>query len=386
MTVRVVIAPDSFKGSLSASDAAAAVALGLRSVIDDIDIIPFPMADGGEGTLAMIASHEGVAPSFMAVPGADGAGVRAPYCLIRRDERDCAVIESASIVGMAQSRAQPLLDRSTRGIGRMLRNLLEQGLRSFVLALGGSATNDGGAGLLAELGVAFVDAAGRGLEPTPRGLLQCARVDFAQLDPLIAEVDMLALADVDNPLAGAGGATRTFGPQKGLAPADVALLDAAIMRYGALCDAARGVEVSGRAGSGAAGGLGFAVALLGRTVAPGAAWLAERYRLAEAIASADWVITGEGRSDAQTLRGKAPSHVAQLAAASGVPVSLLSGSVDANVWPELSRMFYDYRALARGPDDTSAISEAASRLAGVAAEWAAIREQEKSSPGIPRRT
>lgn len=384
--MRVVIAPDSFKGSLSASEAADAIELGLRSVIEDVDITRFPMADGGEGSLAMIASHEGVAPFFKAVPGADGTAIRAPYCVIRRDERACVVIESASIIAMAQSRALPLLDRSTRGIGCMLRYLLDRQVRSFVLALGGSATNDGGAGLLAELGVAFSDAEGRSLAPTPRGLLRCARVDFAQLDTRIAQVSMLALADVDNPLTGEAGATRSFGPQKGLAPADVAPLDAALARYGALCEAARGIEVSNQAGSGAAGGLGFAIALLGSAVVPGAAWLAGRYRLAEAIAGADWVITGEGRSDAQTLHGKAPFQVAQLAGAAGVPVSLLSGSVDANVWPELSRLFYEYRALARWPGDTTAISEAAARLAGVAAEWAALRKREKWRPEIPRRT
>lgn len=371
--MRIVVAPDSFKGSLTSSEAAAAIAHGIRQVIGDADVIEFPIADGGEGTLAMIASHERVAIEYLTVPGADDAQIRAPYCVIELDGRTCVVIESAAIVGLAQARSRAILDRSTRGIGRLIAQLLEQDIRSFVLALGGSATNDGGAGTLAELGVGLFDAELRSVEPTPRGLLRLQHVSFAALNARIAEAKLLALADVDNPLAGPHGASRTFGPQKGLQGADIERVDAALAHFGELCAAARGHDWSQQAGSGAAGGLGFAIRVLGGDIAPGAAWLARRYQLAEQIANADWVITGEGRSDAQTLRGKAPLCVAQLARQARVPVSLISGTVDTSAWPQLGALFSDYMALASAAGDTAAMREAAQRLQRAAAAWARLR-------------
>lgn len=261
-----------------------------------------------------------------------------------------------------------------------MRLLLDQGLRSFVLALGGSATNDGGAGLLAELGADFFDSGGHRVAATARGLLHCAQVDFSNFDTRLADSNILALADVDNPLAGPSGASKTFGPQKGLANADTERVDAALARFGELCDAACGENLHNRPGSGAAGGLGYAVLLLGGKLVPGAVWLAQRYRLAEMIEGADWVITGEGRTDAQTLHGKAPLCVAEIARAAQVPVSLLSGRVDAGAWPQLSRLFHDYQALAESADDAAAMQEAAQRLERAAAVWAKIRKQEKSNP------
>lgn len=382
--MRVVIAPDSFKGSLSASEAAEAIELGLRRVMEDADIVRFAMADGGEGTLAMIASHDGVMARYINVPGADGREVRVPYCLVNLNGRACAVVESATIVGMQQGRACSVLDRSTRGIGRSLSRLLDQDLRSFVFALGASATNDGGAGLLAELGADFRDIQGRVIEPTPRGLIDCVRADLSGLDPRVAESTLLGLADVDSPLAGPNGATRIFGPQKGLKAHELELVDTALSRFGQLCDAARGTSFRSEPGSGAAGGLGFALRLLGGELVSGGAWLTQRYRLADVIAGADWVITGEGRSDAQTLHGKAPLQVAQLARDAGVRVSLISGTVDPDAWPQLGQIFHDYVALSQTADDTAALQEAAVRLERAAADWAMLRKQEKWSRDTPR--
>lgn len=376
---KVIIAADSFKGSLSAFDATAAIARGILRVDPDIYTIQFPIADGGEGTLAIIAARESAELSYFAVPGADGATLRAPYCVIKIEGRDCAVIESATIVGMIQASSRGVLDRSTRGIGCLIKHLLDRGIRHFVLALGGSATNDGGAGMLAELGARFVDASNTNVEPTPRGLLCLARVELRSLDPRLAETRMIALADVNNPLAGPLGATRTFGPQKGLPADDVERVDQALAHVGALGDAALAQPFSQQAGSGAAGGLGYAVRILGGSVEPGAAWLGQRYDLAGQIANADWVITGEGRSDAQTLHGKAPLYVATVARAARVPVSLISGRVDASAWPDLSRLFIDYRALASHAGDVRAIEEAALRLENAAAELARLRVRGKSN-------
>ena len=364
--MRYVVAPDSFKGSLSARDAAAAIARGIRQAHSNADIIEFPLADGGEGTLDLIAAHEACECALMSVPGADGKLLDARYGLIDAPQGTTAVIETAAVVGASQRWAQGVLARSTVGIGTLIRALQARGIERFIVALGGSATNDAGAGMLSALGAKFLDAGGQILEPGPAALQALDRVDLSQLR---RPHSLLGLADVDNELLGPSGATHMFGPQKGLALADVPAVDATLARYARLCDNALNVAAHSLPGSGAAGGLGYAVALLGGELISGADWLLERYHFDALVSGADWLITGEGKSDAQTLRGKGPWRVASLAKRSGVRTLLLCGALDMAAWPGLNAQFDEVHAIGiEGEADS--MREAAKRLENAAMRWA----------------
>jgi glycerate kinase len=234
-------------------------------------------------------------------------------------------------------------------VGELVVALLDQGVRRFMIGLGGSSTNDGGSGLLAALGVALLDEDGRALPATPRALTRLTRVDAALLDPRLAQSVLRIMSDVNNPLTGALGATAVFGLQKGVAPGDVAALDATLGRLAALAEPAVGRRVAQQPGAGAAGGLGFALQLVGGTFASGAEVVAGLIGLDAALAGADWAITGEGRSDRQTLLAKAPFVVARHAAAHAVPVTLISGAVDAAALADLAVHFAGCFALPNGP-------------------------------------
>lgn len=325
---RIVLAPDSFKGALSASEVVAAMAGGLRRVWPDANLCLMPMADGGEGTLEAILSIPGGTRHTLRVTGAQQCLVEADFGLIERDGKATAVLEAAQVVGLGQCAAVPVEDRSTTGLGELLRHCLDLGVYRFLVGLGGTGTNDAGAGVLTALGARLLAADGRALAPTPTGLAELDRVDFAGLDARLACAEILLLSDVQNPLCGVQGATAIFGPQKGVQPLDIAGIDGRIRHFAELCDAWRGEAVSLRAGAGAAGGLGYAFQLLGARHQSGAEVVADWLGLDAALADADWVITGEGRSDAQTLLGKAPWVVAQHARRAGVRVSLLSGAIE----------------------------------------------------------
>ena len=364
--MRCVVAPDSFKGSLSASDAARAIARGIRRAWRNAEIIEFPLADGGEGTLDLIAAREVCEIATLSVPGADGRKLDARYGLLELEHRRTAVIESAAIIGATSQWSKPVLERSTYGIGVLMRALQARGVEQFVVALGGTATNDGGAGMLAALGAKFFNAAGRVLAPVPAQLADLERVDFSEL---VRPAGLLGLADVDNPLTGAHGATRTFGPQKGVAAEDVAAVETTFVRYAAICDRALNTTASSLPSSGAAGGLGYAIALLGGELVNGADWLLERYDFKALLAGADWLITGEGCSDAQTLHGKGPWRLAAWAKRAGVRSVLISGALDVAAWPALNAQFEAGYALGVAGDPT-AMREAASRLEETAMRWA----------------
>jgi glycerate kinase len=351
--MRVVVAPDSFKGSLTAPEVCAAIARGLERAMPDLVVLARPMADGGEGTLDAVLTAVGSAGrrERARVPGAGGHQTEASYGLVSQSEGLTAVIEVAQVVGITDAVAMQVdvAARTTRGLGELVGMLLDAGVRRFMIGLGGSSTNDGGSGLLQSLGVAFLDAAGAPVAPTPAGLVQLARVDAAKLDPRLAACAIRIMSDVNNPLCGPSGATAVFGPQKGVQPADVAHVDATLARYAALTEAALGHDAATRPGAGAAGGLGFALQAIGGTMQSGAEVVAELIGLDAAIAGADWVITGEGRSERQTLLAKAPFVVAQHAAARGVPVTLLSGAVDATSLPLLGPHFAGCFGLPDGP-------------------------------------
>ncbi|WP_423392538.1 glycerate kinase [Burkholderia sp. LMG 21824] len=368
----VVIAPDSFKGSLSAEQVADAIATGIRRARPDAVVRRCPMADGGEGTLdAMLAG--GGTRRALRVAGASLAARDAAVGVI--DART-AIVETAEIVGITDpvGMSVPVDARSTRGMGEAIRTLLDEGVRRFFVALGGSSTNDAGAGLLAGLGLQCFDAGGQPVEPVPSRLADIARIDASGLDPRLKETEFIGMSDVDNPLTGAHGATAVFGPQKGVTPEQVATLDAALARFADLLEAALDHRSRDLPGAGAAGGLGFALHMLGARFEAGAEVVARQVGLDAALAGADWLITGEGRSDVQTLHGKAPFIACRHAQAAGVPASLLSGAIDPAALPRLSEHFSGCFSPAPGPITLDvAIRDAASLLANEAEQLTRLK-------------
>jgi glycerate kinase len=351
--VRIVVAADSFKGSLSAPDVCAALGRGLARAMPAIDLRLRPMADGGEGTLDAILAAIGEAAQRKTadVRGAGGAVVTAAYGLVPHPDGLTAVIEVAQVVGITDEKAMAMVidDRSTRGVGDLIKALLDAGMRRFMIGLGGSSTNDGGSGLLEALGLALSDSDGHAISPTPNGMASLARVDASALDSRLAACEITIMSDVNNPLTGAMGATAIFGPQKGVRPDDVERFDAILGHFATLAENALGRRVAASPGAGAAGGLGFALALLGGAFSSGAEVVAELVGLDAALADADWAITGEGRSDRQTLLAKAPFVVAQHAAARNVPVTLVSGAIDPAALADLGRHFAGCFGLPHGP-------------------------------------
>ena len=376
--MNIVIAPDSFKGSLTALEAAQAMAAGVRRVFPEGNLRLVPLADGGEGTLDALLYSVGGERRTASVSGADGRPVSAAWGVLSSGPRREAVIESAQVVGFAQAGQSRVAHRSSRGVGELLRLVLEAGFARILVGLGGTSTNDGGAGFLAALGVRLLDYAGQPVDPTPEGLGRLGRVDFSNLDARLADAHLIALTDVDNPLTGPQGATAVFGPQKGVEAHQVAEFDARLAHFAALCDAWAGRAVSRLPGAGAAGGLGYALLLIGAQRMPGARLVCERVGLADAVRKADWVLTGEGRSDAQTLHGKLPLEVARIARLHGVPVTLVSGRIEADARDLLARQFDGCFEAAPEPMPLATALKEAAQLLAQAAEAAA---QRRKAPG-----
>ena len=364
----VVVAPDSFKGSLSAAAVADAIAAGIRRARPDAQVRCRPMADGGEGTLDAMLANGGTRRTLTVA----GAALAARDAAVGLLDARTAVVETAEIVGITDPAGMrvPVDARSTRGIGEAIRMLLDDGVRRFFVALGGSSTNDAGAGLLAALGLRCADAAGQPVEPVPARLAAIASIDATGLDPRLADAEFIAMSDVDNPLTSAHGATAVFGPQKGVSPEQVGPLDAALGHFADLLEAALDRRPAGASpgrgrdlpGAGAAGGLGFALHMLGARFEAGAEVVARAIGLDGALDGADWLVTGEGRSDLQTLRGKAPFVACRHAQAAGVPASLLSGAVDPAALPRLSEHFSGCFSPAPGPITLDAAIRDAARL------------------------
>jgi glycerate kinase len=331
--MRVVVAPDSFGGALDSVAVAAAIATGWRLARPDDAVVMAPMADGGEGTLAAVAAALGeraVRRSAM-VHDPLGRTVRADWLLL--DQGRTAFIEMAAASGLAllaEGERTPTSARaaSTRGTGELLREALDAGVSLVALGLGGSATTDGGAGMLSALGARFLDERGSDLPPGGAALARLARFDASALDPRLADVELLIASDVTNPLTGPAGAAAVYGPQKGADEAAVSELEAGLVVLGAAIGKAIGRAVSHLQGTGAAGGTGVALRVYTKAeMRPGFEVVAELVGLPATLAEADLVITGEGRADEQTLAGKTAMGVAQLAREAGVPVVLLCGGL-----------------------------------------------------------
>ncbi|WP_369274353.1 glycerate kinase [Streptomyces sp. R11] len=325
MTQRVLIAADKFKGSLTAVQVAERVTAGLRRVVPGVQVEAMPVADGGDGTVdAAVAA--GFERREVRVAGPLGDEVTAAFAL----RGDTAVVEMAEASGLQRLPAGVFapLTASTYGSGELLRAALDAGARTIVFGVGGSATTDGGAGMLSALGARFLDADGEPVPPGGGGLGDLAVADLSGLDPRLASVELVLASDVDNPLTGPKGAPAVYGPQKGASPDDVATLDAALAHFAKVLEESVGAEAAEHAaapGAGAAGGIGYGALLLGARFRPGIEVMLDVLGFAPALERADLVITGEGSLDEQTLHGKAPAGVAAAARAAGKEVVAVCG-------------------------------------------------------------
>ncbi len=327
---RIVIAPDSFKGSLTAVQAADIMAEAAAEVFGG-EIQKLPMADGGEGTVEAVVAALGGTFCEVPVRGPLGRPVTARYGILPDGTAVMEMAAASGILLLAQRELNPLL-ASTYGTGEMLAAALNRGCRHIILGIGGSATNDGGAGMAEALGVRFVDAAGKPLSMCGGTLAQVAAIDCTGLHPALAETVVEAACDVTNPLCGPQGASYVFGPQKGADEETAADLDRALAHYAALVEHATGTAVLSLPGGGAAGGLGAGlVAFCGAKLRPGFDLIAEAVGLEAHIRDAALVLTGEGCTDAQTAFGKLPSGVGRLAKRHGRPCVVVSGAVRGDV-------------------------------------------------------
>ena len=332
--MRIVVAPDKFKGSLSASEVAAAIAQGLASVLRGAEIVTCPMADGGEGTVDAFIER-GFARRTVRACGPLGDPLDAGFAF----DGTTAVIEMAAASGLVLLPAQRLDPRrsSTVGTGDLIRAALDLGAKRIIVGIGGSATNDGGAGFAQALGAHFYDKKGNELLAGGAALAHLARIDLSGLDARLAQVRIEVACDVDNPLCGSNGASAIYGPQKGASAKDVALLDAALAHFADLVALTIGRDLRDVPGAGAAGGLGFGLAAFGgATMEAGVSVVARFVGLPDQLKGADLCISGEGRIDAQTLRGKTVAGVAEFARAAGVPLVAIGGSIDPGAERELA--------------------------------------------------
>ena len=377
--MKVVIAIDSFKGSLSSVEAGNAAARGVKRVFPDAECIVSPLADGGEGTVDALVAGMGGEIRRVEVTGPDGRPTEARYGLL---PGGTAVMEMAQAAGitLVSGAARNPLRTTTYGVGEMIRDAAANGAKRIIMGIGGSATNDGGAGMLQALGWRLLDASGKDIQRGGAGLADISRIKSPDADAYadIARLSFRVACDVTNPLCGPNGASAVFGPQKGATPEMVAALDAALARFAAVTTASLGAtgDAASAPGAGAAGGLGYAFkTFLGAELRPGVDLVLQETRLEDALLDADVVVTGEGRLDGQTVMGKAPIGVARLAKRHYAQVLAFAGCLGDGVeavneagidayFPILRRVVTQEEALdpATAADNLTATVEQAFRL------------------------
>jgi len=325
--LKIVIAPDSFKGSLTAAHVCAAIAAGVWRAAPDAEIVPVPMADGGEGTARSLIDGLGGEIVTIGVEDPLGRTVAASYGLTLGGVAIIEMAQASGLMLLAESERDPML-ASTFGTGQLIKDALDHDARDFIIGIGGSATNDGGAGMAQALGYRFVGEDGGELPRGGGALLRLAQIDWMDSDVRIPYSDFTVACDVDNPLLGRHGASAIFGPQKGASPETAALLDNALAKLASRVKDDLGKDVADIPGAGAAGGLGAGcIAFLGAELKRGVDIVIGATGLAEKIKGAALVITGEGRTDAQTMGGKTVHGVTTLAKSLGIPTVVISGSL-----------------------------------------------------------
>ncbi len=359
---RILIAPNAFKGSLSAADAAEAIARGFEAGPFQATCTLCPIADGGDGTAAILSRHFGAEPRQLKVRDPIGRPMEARYHFAPRMKT--AFIDMATASGLALLRPDERdpLHADSFGTGELVRHALSAGARHILLGLGGTATIDGGAGLLRALGMRFIDPAGDELPPGGIGLRRLHKVDRSGLDPLLVGCRLTLLCDVDNSLLGPTGAARMFGKQKGADPAATVQIEGALAHLAGIIADQTGQDVSGLESSGAAGGAAAGLhAWLGAELRPGAEYLLDLLGFDRRLQEADLLVTGEGRLDPQTLGGKAPMAAARRARRLDVPVAVLAGAVPPDPDAEISAAFDLILPIAPGAVSTEEALRSASR-------------------------
>ncbi len=330
--MKIVIAPDSYKESLSALEVATAIEQGFREIYSDAEYVKLPVADGGEGTVeAMVAATQGCRVE-VTVTGPLGEPVAAFYGL--SGDKQCAFIEMAAASGLESvppARRNPLLTTSW-GTGELIRHALDAGVTQIIIGIGGSATNDGGAGMVQALGAKLLTKDNQQIASGGQALENLARIDVSELDKRLAGCRIDVACDVTNPLTGPQGATAVFGPQKGATAEMISRLDKALAHFADIIRRDLELDVSNLEGGGAAGGMGAGLyAFCGAKLRPGIEIVTDALHLAEIVADADLVITGEGRIDSQTVHGKVPVGVARVAKRYNLPVIGIAGSLTPDV-------------------------------------------------------
>jgi len=330
--LKIVVAPNALKGSLSAAAAAQAMAAGVRLAAPAAEVMQVPVADGGDGLLEILEADRDLQRIPCSVSGPLGSPVNAD--LLYSASRRLAVIEMATAAGLALLPPTELdpMQATTSGVGELLLQALDLGAQRIILGIGGSATSDGGTGLARTLGARFLDVQGNELAGNAATLTQIAHIDLEPLDPRLRQTRIEVICDVDNPLLGEQGAARVFAPQKGASPAQVAEIEAGLDNLAARVAQQLGKDIRNLQGGGAAGGLGAGmVAFLQAELRPGAAVVLELTGFEAALAGASLVLTAEGRLDSQTAHGKAPAEVARLASQQGIPCIAIAGSLGADL-------------------------------------------------------
>jgi glycerate kinase len=364
--MKIVLAPDSFKGSLTAAQVCKAMQNGVERVFPEATAAAVPMADGGEGTVQSLV--DAVGGEIIPVPVTGPLGGEVTAFFGRLNDGKTAVIEMAAASGLPLVPAEQRDPRraTTRGTGELIRAALDRGCTHLLIGIGGSATNDGGAGMAQALGFRLLDADGVELPPGGAALNRLARIDPRGKDPRLERTEIVVACDVNNPLTGPDGATAVYGPQKGVTPDMVAELDRALDRFARVVRDEFGKDILSLPGAGAAGGLGGGlVALLGATLRPGVTMVIETVNLAEQLAAADLVLTGEGRIDGQTVYGKTPIGVAECAKTYGLPVLAVAGYIGQGVAAVYEEGIDGVMAL---PDRPLTLEDAMQNAAGLVAD------------------
>lgn len=351
---KIGIAPDSFKGSLTAMEAAACIEKGLKRILTNISVVKVPMADGGEGTVRAIVDSTGGKIIRRTVLNPRGRKIKAAFGL--SGDKKTAVIEMAEASGLALLKPKernPMLT-STYGTGQLVTHALKAGAKKLLIGIGGSATNDGGTGMARALGVKFLNKQGRQIAEGGGSLQGLARIDMSGLDPRINRLEVEVACDVDNPLTGKKGASHVYGPQKGASPAMVKKLDAGLRNMARVIKHDISINILNVPGSGAAGGLGGGLmAFLGGQLRPGVDIVIDSVKLAQKFKGCDLVITGEGRMDGQTIYGKTPAGVTRVAKSLNIPVIAISGSVGKDVRKVLTIGIESYFSALQEPVEES---------------------------------
>jgi len=319
--MKIVVAPDSFKGSLTAVEVSDAIGQGVREIFPEAEIVKIPMADGGDGTVQCLVTATGGEILREKVTGPLGNEVLASYGIL--GDKKTAVIEMAEASGLTlvpEDKRNPLIT-TTYGTGQLIKAALDQGCRKMIIGIGGSATNDGGAGMVQALGVKLLDREGKEIGFGGGELKKINRIDISNLDTRLSDTKVLVASDVNNPLCGPKGASRIYGPQKGATPEIIEELDKSLAHFAEVIGRDLHKDIKDMPGAGAAGGLGAGlIAFLDAELRPGIDIMIEIVKLEQAIKDADLVITGEGKIDSQTIYGKAPIGVAKIAKKYSVPV------------------------------------------------------------------